>query len=358
VLSAFSIGSTGARAQIRSALGSPRPRGTGPWAKLGVRGGSLALAAALLAGALAGCGGQSGAEPAGQERQTYSSQAQARAARLAARRELARREAARRAAARPIVTPLNQATSSWRPVVRIAGRVAVWEAQRSGVTLLRFDQRLVRLALHAGLGEPEGTWTYGDEIGPREIHRVVAAFNGGFKFETGVIGFMADGRVAVALRPGLASIVTYRNGMTQIGAWEGGVPARGRPIASVLQNLHLLVDRGVPAASVESCIQECWGSVLGGGTLIARSALGIAGDGQLVWAAGESLSPAAIAQTLVGAGVQRAVELDINPEWVAGYLYVHGGSGPSAEPVVPGQNGIAGRFLEPYSRDFFTILAR
>jgi hypothetical protein len=240
----------------------------------------------------------------------------------------------------------------------VAGQIAVWEAQRSGVTLLRFDQRLVRLALHAGRGEPEGAWTYGDQIGPREIHRVVAAFNGGFKFETGVIGFMADGRVAVALQPGLASIVTYRNGTTQIGAWEAGVPARGQPMASVLQNLHLLVDHGVPAGNVESCIQECWGSTLGGGTLIARSALGISGDGQLVWAAGESVSPAAIAQALVGAGVQRAVELDINPEWVAGYLYVHGGSGPSAEPVVPGQNGIAGRFLEPYGRDFFTILGR
>jgi hypothetical protein len=317
----------------------------------------MATLAALAVGALGGCGGQSGALPTSGG-QGSQSQASILAARRAARREATRRAAARRAASRPVVTPLNQATSSWQPVARIAGKVAAWQAQRGGVTLLRFDQQLVRLALHAGLGEPEGSWTYGDRIGPREIHRVVAAVNGGFKFETGVIGFMADGRVAVALRPGLASIVTYRNGTTQIGAWEGGVPARGQPIASVLQNLHLLVDHGAAAGSSESCVQECWGSTLGGGTLIARSALGIAGDGQLVWAAGEKLSPAAIAQALVGAGVQRAVELDINPEWVAGYLYAHGRRGPSAEPVVAGQNGIPGRFLEPYSRDFFTILAR
>jgi hypothetical protein len=56
--------------------------------------------------------------------------------------------------------------------------------------------------------------------------------------------------------------------------------------------------------------------------------------------------------------VQRAVELDINPDWVAGYLYVHGGSEPRAEPVVPGQLGISGRLLTPYTRDFFTLLAR
>ncbi len=64
-----------------------------------------------------------------------------------------------------------------------------------------------------------------------------------------------------------------------------------------------------------------------------------------------------IAQALIGAGVVRAVELDINPEWIAGYLYVHHGAGLTGAPVVPGQQGIPGRFLTPYSRDFFTILA-
>jgi hypothetical protein len=319
---------------------------------------TLPLVTAAAVGAISGCGGQSGAAPTGTSQPNHPSQAEVRAARAAAQRAAALRAAARRAASLPIVTPVNQAGSNWQPVARIAGRVAVWEAQRSGVTLLRFDQQLVRLALHAGLGEPSGTWRYGDRIGPSEIHRVVAAFNGGFKFETGVIGFMADGRVAVPLQPGLGAIVTYRDGTTEIGAWHNGVPARGQPISSVLQNLHLLVDHGSPAATVGGCVQSCWGSTLGGVTFIARSALGIAGNGQLVWAAGESLSPAGIAGALIGAGVQRAVELDINPAWVAAYLYVHGGSGPSAVPVVPGQNGISGRFLEPYTRDFFTILAR
>ena len=257
-----------------------------------------------------------------------------------------------------MVTPVNQARPTWQPVARIGGQIAAWQAARAGVTLLRFNQELVRLDLHAGLGEPSGSWRYGDRISPSEIHRIVAAFNGGFKFSTGVIGFLANGRVGAALQPGLGSIVTYRNGTTDIGAWHSGVPSRGQPVSSVLQNLHLLVDQGVPAATVSSCVQSCWGSTLGGVTVIARSALGITGNGQLVWAAGESLSPAGIAQALISAGVQRAVELDINPAWVAGYLYVHGGSGPSAVPVVPGQNGISGRYFEPYSRDFFTVLAR
>jgi hypothetical protein len=258
----------------------------------------------------------------------------------------------------PVVKEPGQLGPAWKPVASIGGQPATWIAQRSGVTLLRFNQQLVHLALHAGLGEPEGHgWIYGDRIGPSEVHHVVAAFNGGFKLSYGSVGFSSGGRVAVPLSAGLASIVTYANGKTQIGAWLRGVPARGLKVVSVLQNLHLLVDRGLVSSTATTCDSTCWGSTLGGGTDVPRSALGITGEGQLVWAAGESLSPAQIGQALAGAGVERAVELDINPEWVAGYLYVHHGGGPTAVPVVPGQLGIPGRLLAAYNRDFFTIIA-
>jgi hypothetical protein len=236
--------------------------------------------------------------------------------------------------------------------------VAAWEEQRSGVTLLRFDQRFVRLVLHAGEGEPSGSWHYGDRVERSEIHHLVAAFNGGFKFSTGVVGWSSGGRVAEPLRSGRASIVTYREGTTAIGAWRRGLPAAGRPVYSVLQNGSLLVDHGIAAGNVDGCIQSCWGATVGGVDTIARSALGITPGGDLVWAGGEHLVPATLAQAMIAAGAQRAVELDINPDWVAAYLYVHGGGVPVASPVVPEQVGIAGRFLEPYKRDFFTVLAR
>jgi hypothetical protein len=268
------------------------------------------------------------------------------------------RTAARRVSSALLVKEPGQPGPVWTPVANIGAQPAAWIALRSGVTLLRFDQQLVHLALHAGSGEPGGQgWTYGDRIGVSEVHRVLAAFNGGFKLSYGSVGFLADGRAAVPLTAGLGSIVTYQNGTTDIGAWQEDVPASGLGVASVLQNLHLLVDRGVASPTIHNCIEGCWGGTLGGGPDVARSALGITGEGQLVWAAGESLSPAMIAQALIEAGIVRAVELDINPEWIAGYLYVHHGSAPSAVPVVPGQQGIPGRFLAPYSRDFFTILA-
>jgi hypothetical protein len=227
------------------------------------------------------------------------------------------------------------------------------------VTLVRINQRVVHLALHAGSVDPGGSgWRYGDAVAGREIHHLILGFNGGFKFSTGSGGFLSFGRVGLALSAGYGSIVTYRTGKTQIGAWEGGVPARGVAVASVRQNLHLLIDHGVPTSSVAGCGAACWGATIGNQAAVARSALGIRADGQLVWGAGESLTVGALADGMIAAGVQRAVQLDINPDWVAGYLYVHHPTRAlTPVPVVPGQYGIYGHLLVPYSRDFFTVLS-
>ncbi len=256
------------------------------------------------------------------------------------------------------VKPVARAGTGWRVVALVKGQPAAWESQRNGVTLLRFDQQLVRLHLHAGEGEPNGSWRYGPQIEPGEIHHVIAAFNGGFKFTTGAVGWMSGGRVAEPLQAGRGSIVTYADGSTEIGAWRRDVPKAGRQVYSVLQNLSLLVAEGRPAANAEGCIQSCWGETVGGVDVVARSGLGIRADGQLVWAAGEHLTPLTLARALVSAGVQRAVQLDINPDWVAAYLYKHGGAGPAWSQVIPGQLGIAGKFLQPYHRDFFVVVGR
>jgi hypothetical protein len=246
------------------------------------------------------------------------------------------------------------------PAVRWHGQTAAWTARlSSGVALLVFDQRLVELRLHSGTADAGSTgWRFGPSVTGTELKHLVAAFNGGFRLSTGAGGFMSYGRVAVPLRLGLGSIVTYADGTSDVGAWQQGVPAPGRPVVSVRQNLSLLIDGGRPAVSVGCSL--CWGATLHGVIDPARSALGVTADGRLVWAGGESLTVAQLAGALVSAHVARAVELDINPEWVAAYLYGHrGGHGPLAPvPVMPGQSGIPGEYLAPWSRDFFTIDVR
>ncbi len=261
---------------------------------------------------------------------------------------------------RVLTAALGSSPTTFVPAVSWRDQTAVWISRSpSGVALLSFDQRLVDLRLHSGTVDAGGSgWRFGPAVLGAELGRLVAAFNGGFKFSTGAGGFESYGRLGAPLRNGLGSIVTYTNGRTDIGGWNAGVPAAGTPVASVRQNLTLLINHGTAAASLD-CI-SCWGATLGGVSDPARTALGITADGRLVWAGGEHLTPSELAAALLGAGVVRAVELDINPEWVAGYLYGHHGSvGPLAPvPVLPGQNGVPAFFLAPYSRDFFTIEAR
>jgi hypothetical protein len=246
------------------------------------------------------------------------------------------------------------------PAVRWAGRTIVSVARLAdGAALLAFDQGAVTLHLHSGTIDAGATgWRWGPEVALSERSGLVAAFNGGFKLSTGAGGFFLDGRSGAPVQPGRGSIVTYADGRTDIGSWGTEVPAHGRPVVSIRQNLGLLIDHGSVAANA-GC-RECWGATLGGVLAPARSALGIRADGTLVWAGGEHLSPEALAADLVGAHVVRAVELDINPEWVAAYLYAHGlpAQTLSVVPIVPGQPGVPGQFLAPYGRDFFTVTLR
>lgn len=80
----------------------------------------------------------------------------------------------------------------------------------------------------------------------------------------------------------------------------------------------------------------------------------------MIYAGGERLSVSALASALVGAGVRRGAELDINPQWVNLYLYSHHRADRAIGVIgmIAGQPGIPGQLLTRYSRDFFTVLAR
>ncbi|HEX2016352.1 MAG TPA: hypothetical protein VGN69_06625 [Solirubrobacteraceae bacterium] len=325
------------------------------------------MAAATAALGLAACGGSSGASTSSVIVKTGGSGSTSSTG--SANTSTASRTAtAPPPRPKPVFPPYPQllhgatATSptNFVPASRWQGQTAAWVAHSpSGVSLLSFDQRLAKLTLHSGTIDAgtEG-WRYGPAITGIERRHLIAAFNGGFRLSTGAGGFMSYGKVAVPLRDGLGSIVSYSDGTTDIGSWHQGVPAPGKTAVSVRQNLNLLIDKGAPAANADC--PSCWGATLGGVSDPARSALGITAHGRLIWAGGEHLTPSTLAGALLGARVLRAVELDINPQWVAGYLYGHRhGVGPLAPvQVLPDQPGIAGQLLTPYSRDFFTVAAR
>jgi hypothetical protein len=193
----------------------------------------------------------------------------------------------------------------------------------------------------------------GPAVGGTERRRLLAAFNGGFMLAVHVGGYEQDRHVVSPLVRGLASLVIDRSGAATIGTWGHGLPRPGEAVYSVRQNLRLLVSRGHVTAAAANW--QLWGSTLGGGEYVARSALGQDAAGNIIYAASMSASPAALAAALVHAGARRAMELDINPEWVQ--LDVARRPGGGLRAAIPGQVRPPGQYLSGWTRDFITVLA-
>jgi hypothetical protein len=290
--------------------------------------------------------------------------------------------------ARPVVARAAQApegdvvarSARGGSVVATAVEVPPAGPGQGAVTVVVFDPAATRLVLHAGSQSPVrgGSWVHGAVIGAAERRRVVAAFNGGFKTGSSRGGWMSEGRTVVPLVRGAASVVVYRDGGTDVGAWGSEVPAPGRAVASVRQNLQLLVDGGRPrltAPLVLRRLEDVWGHTFKHERLVARSALGVTARGGLVYAAGSRITVAALAQALLAQGVVRAMELDINAPMVRGFLFAgaadvrtRGGATPAALPLVVGQTQGPGypsggpvphcTYVLPCPRDFFTVVLR
>jgi hypothetical protein len=255
----------------------------------------------------------------------------------------------------PTIPPPRWGPGPWNTAVAYKGRPEVQTATvsvlGSTVVLMRADAITTKLVLHAGYEDPGGGgWPAGSAISEPEKATLLAAFNGGFRLSLGLGGFSVLGRNGGVISPGLASVVTYADGTSDIGLWGTQVPNARKRVYSVRQNLGLLVDNGMPAADIDA--YGPWGATLGGGFAVARSGLGIDRFGNPIWAGSSYATPRAIATALIQAGAVRAMQLDINPMWVCGFTF------PNAfteSVVVPGQYRGVGTYLTPYGRDFFTV---
>jgi hypothetical protein len=239
-------------------------------------------------------------------------------------------------------------TTALRPAAGVPSTGLVW-----------IDQSATRLALYAGSGQPYGSWPYQYDVGTNLQPALMAAFNSGFKIYNYRTGWYEAGATAMPLQPGAASLVIFTDGKATVGEWGRDV-GPGPTVAAVRQNLTLLVDGGAPTAASQSAGE--WGAVLGGGWVTWRSAVGITGAGALIYAGGPDLTPALLANVLVAAGAVRAMEMDINPEWVSLSIYTHAGG--IGHVGITGTNLLSGmyfspfHYLQPASRDFFAVFAR
>jgi Phosphodiester glycosidase len=225
------------------------------------------------------------------------------------------------------------------------------------------DPRLLRAQLYSGSEVPGGgPFPYSAPISTLASRTLDAAFNAGFKMQDANGGYYTDHRTVVPLRPGAASLVVYRDGSATIGAW-GSEVAMSPEVASVRQNLDLIVNGGHAVPGLLANDNAQWGYTLGGAYAVWRSGIGVTRDGALVYVGGPSLRITSLANLLVDAGAVRAMELDINTDWVQ-YSTYRGApgravSGAQGTSLLANMAGPPSRYFEPWwIRDFYTMSLR
>lgn len=263
--------------------------------------------------------------------------------------------------------PALPGEGQWRTVVADHGRPAVQvaalrpDARHTSfvVGVMRIDPALVRGQLHPGTLDPGGSWHASTSLAGPAGAGVAAAFNGGFRLsDPSRNGYYSEGRTVAPLIAGRASLVLHTDGTADVGAWDQEV--RMDPtVASVRQNLRMLVDDGQVTPACATGGEAEWGSTVGQAAYIDRSGFGVTATGIEVYVGGPALSVCTLGRILADAGVVRGMELDINPDWVSGTYYHDTATGPAQGfSLFPDEKVPPQHYLAASSRDWYAWYLR
>ncbi len=206
------------------------------------------------------------------------------------------------------------------------------------VRLWALDTRQLDLRLVAGVDEPRSeVGLHGGGRLPEETPaaRAVVAFAGGPAAAIAATepGFVAERRVLALPSPGLATVAMGSDGRVLLGAWGAAteVPAG---LLSIRQTPDAILGWAPPARR----------PLIGAGDVVERSALGLTGAGQLVYAWSAAARAPTLARALELAGCTFAVPLAAAPASASvGLAYL----GPQVAVAAPGMSmslaGLAGR---------------
>ncbi|HEX5402203.1 MAG TPA: hypothetical protein VFX16_07875 [Pseudonocardiaceae bacterium] len=255
----------------------------------------------------------------------------------------------------------------WQTVVTVHGQPAVRVAELrpdavhtsyvAGVLWL--DPTYVSGQLNPGYHDPGGTWHAPTSLTPALQRTVVAVFNGGFRLNGDSHGgYYSEGRTVLPLVNDAASLVLRTDGTATVGSWNREV-RMSSAVASVRQNLVLLVDNGIVNPTCQSGGPAEWGRTIGQAAYIDRSGFGVTATGAEVYVGGPALSVCTLGRLLRAAGVVRGMELDINPSWVTGAYFHDSPTGaPHGYQLFPGEQKDPQHYLTPSSRDWYAWYAR
>ncbi|MCU1391766.1 MAG: hypothetical protein JWM34_194 [Ilumatobacteraceae bacterium] len=264
---------------------------------------------------------------------------------------------------KPLITPALAGEGTWSVIARAGGQDAMWAtsirplpaAGAVVASMVVIDQTHLRAGLFNGHEEPGGTWARGDHVPQVLQPALVAAMNGGFRFEHIKGGYKTEGVTVKPLREGDATLAIAKDGHMVIGQLGRDLSDDGSWI-SLRQNLVLMVDHG--QSQVERGIQEgvWWGADYGNAVYVLRSAVCQLADGRLAYVVVGQVDATQLADSLINVGCVEAMQMDINGSWPAFFTYSRASAGSTASHFLDSRmGGDPNRYLTSSTKEFFAF---
>lgn len=234
--------------------------------------------------------------------------------------------------------------TSMRPVRSAASVTATYVYMR---------RDLVAARMYGGTELPGGDgWEYYSKVDGADRRKLLAAFNGGFRFEHIDGGYMNEGRTVEPLVDGEATVAIDRDGLITIGQYGRDLRDDGTWV-SLRQGLPLLVDGGMSMAATR--YDAAWGVDFGSETYTNRSALCHVANGDLLYVMAGPVDASMLAGLLVDAGCVTAMQLDINGTWPQFAFYEGFGTDERTPVLVDARMRNPYRYLKGTEKDFFAL---
>ncbi len=216
------------------------------------------------------------------------------------------------------------------------------------VTLVKMNMNELHLHLVPEKGKIPSKVTQGGKL--------IAAFNGGFQKKDGYYGFIIGNQTYLPLKNNLATLVIPNHGSPKIIRFDGN-RFNLNLIEAIRQNCPMLIENGVITTSLPAWTAESWGLTITNSMYTWRSGLGITRNGNLIYAAGPSLTPETLAEALQKAGAINAMQLDINFPWSRFSVFTYRNGVIHGKPINP-QMEPNSQYFTGYNKDFFYITTR
>jgi hypothetical protein len=260
-----------------------------------------------------------------------------------------------------VVSPALDGEGAWKPIATAHKIHYVWATSIRPLTdypsvvatAAIYNPTTVHTAMYNGTEVPgKGPWTNYKKVQDAALPSLIAAFNGGFRFEHNPGGYMAEGVPVRRMKDGYATFGIRADGTSTIGVWGDTMKDDGA-WTSLRQNLPPLVEGGKVVYQNYPSVN--WGENYGNKVYSLRSAVCLRFDGNMMFAAVGDVNIDLLARSLANMGCDTAMELDINGTWPQFATYTGFGTSSRWGRVIDKRMGNPNRFIQGYTKDFFAL---